>query len=91
MKRTATTLAVHLGIYAVAQIVFAVVAQSWPWEVITGGTSVTTLLTWNAEGSQLQRLVGSVSRIWTIVVLVDIVWSGYRMLVPKERTEPTEE
>ncbi|WP_430600289.1 hypothetical protein [Brevibacterium sp. K72] len=52
---------------------------------------MTTLLTWNAEGSQLQRLVGSVSRIWTIVVLVDIVWSGYRMLVPKERTEPTEE
>ncbi|MFF8893020.1 MFS transporter [Brevibacterium casei] len=90
MKRTATTLAAHLGIYVIAQIVFAVVAQSWPWEVITGGTSATTLLTWNAEGSQVQRLIGSVSRIWTIVVLVDIVWSGYRMLVPKERTERSE-
>ncbi len=91
MKRTATTLAVHVGIYLLAQVVFAFFGASWPWEVITGGTSPATILTWNSDGTQVQRWIGSVSRIWTIVVLVDIVWSGYRMIVPKDKSGRTEE
>lgn len=91
MQRTATTLAVHVGIYLLAQVVFAFFGASWPWEVITGDTSVTTILTWNSEGTQVQRWIGSVSRIWTIVVLVDILWSGYRMIVPKDKSGRTEE
>ncbi|WP_339392654.1 MFS transporter [Brevibacterium metallidurans] len=91
MKRTATTLAVHVGIYLLAQVVFAFFGASWPWEVITGSTSPATILTWNSEGTQVQRWIGSASRIWTIVVLVDIVWSGYRMIVPKDKSDRAEE
>ncbi|GAA1643008.1 MULTISPECIES: MFS transporter [Brevibacterium] len=90
MKRTAATLAIHVGIYVIAQVIFALVAASWPWEVITGGTSVTTLLSWNAGGTDMQRWIGSISRIWTIVVLIDILWSGYRMIVPKAPQSSTD-
>ena len=76
MRKSIRTTGIHIGIYLLAQAIFAVVAQSWPWEVITGGTEVTTILSWNAEGTDLQRWVGSISRIWTIVVIVDIVWSA---------------
>lgn len=76
MRKGIRTTVIHIGIYLLAQAIFALVAQSWPWEVITGGTEVTTILSWTAEGTDLQRWIGAISRIWTIVVIVDIVWSA---------------
>lgn len=76
MRKKIRATGIHIGIYLLAQAVFAVVAQSWPWEVITGGTEVTTILSWKAEGTDLQRWLASISRIWTIVVIADVVWSA---------------
>ena len=67
---------IHIGIFLIAQVFFALAAQSWPWEVVTSGTEVSTLLSWNAEGNDVQRWMGSASRIWTIIVIADIVWTA---------------
>lgn len=63
---------IHTVVFAAAQVVFAVIGYSWPWEVLTGNESFSTILT-GASDSSIP--VANPSRIWTIVWLVDTVWT----------------
>lgn len=76
---------IHAVVYLLAQFFFASVSQSWPWEVISGNVEVTTLFTWNAPGTDFQRWMGAISRIWTFVFIVDTAFKIFRMANPKER------
>lgn len=66
-----TRLLIHAGIFLAAQVIFATVfGYSWPWEVLTQRIPITAIFSSIDEG-----LFANISRIWTVVLIIDIVWT----------------
>ncbi|WGW13479.1 MFS transporter [Saxibacter everestensis] len=63
---------IHTAIFVIAQIVFASTAVSWPWEVLQGNLPPTSILSSSGENPGIWP---HTSRIWTIVWIVDTIWT----------------
>lgn len=61
---------VHAAVYVVAQIVLAVAGHSWPVETVLSWPHEAEWF-WNSSGHWLLNA----GRIWTIVLVLDTVWS----------------
>ena len=72
--------AVHAAVYVGAQIVLGVAGYSWPVETVLGGPHGAEWY-WNASGHWLVNA----DRIWTLVFLIDTVWSFGRAVWTRRR------
>lgn len=70
---------IHSAVFLAAQIGFAVLGFSWPWEVLSGRLPVSTIFS-SLDG---QLWTANTSRIWSIVWLADTGISLLGLRKPK--------
>ena len=75
---------IHTVVFFAAQIVFAIIGFSWPWEVLNGRLPVNSVF----ASIDDQLWVANTSRIWSIVWLADTGISLLGRRAPKQTADP---
>ncbi|MGN9907634.1 MFS transporter [Phytohabitans sp. LJ34] len=87
-RKRVIDLAGHLGLYAAAQVVLAFLDLSWihhlftddPLEVLNGT---------NRELGDVAEFVYGATRVWAVILVIDVLWTLGTVLTRRQRREPS--
>ncbi|WP_308258411.1 MFS transporter [Saccharothrix obliqua] len=74
----------HAGLFAAVQAGLAFVDLSWVWDLLT--RDLGTVLLGQVPREGVGAFVYGAGRVWAVVLLVDVVWTGWRVL--RDRAKP---
>ncbi|MCC9739294.1 MFS transporter [Streptomyces sp. MNU89] len=74
-------LGLHAALFAVAQLVLLVAGLSWMKDLLTGDFGELLLSGGREQDSSVTGLLYGAGRLWTFILIADVLWQGGRLLV----------